>query len=304
MSSLQCAGPPWIAYNPDGSIHMGGVPDRLLHHPEMERRGIKLVGAMNPGVVFRSVPTEHPQFVVKVLNLDTEELPIYERLLRKSNSPRNHTIPCEIYREGHPLLIMPYLMPLDVFISGQCPTLRRLLHVFQDLAEGVEFLHQQHIAHLDICHNNIVTAMSEHVSAHPSSGLVSGRTYIIDFNTSKQLALGPGYQHAIALPPTQLPPPNDLKHFDPYSWDIYCLGQVYERALRKFSQRRQYSPWVARWCVRWLIGEERGCRTVCRCRPTAQTVRGALSILRLVAPPIEFCEKLYGRYFLRSSSVS
>ncbi|KAI0655868.1 hypothetical protein C8Q70DRAFT_1122401 [Cubamyces menziesii] len=232
MSSEESTGPPWIAYNPDGSMHMGGVPDRLLHHPEMLRRGIKLAGAMSPGVVFRSIPTEDPQFVVKVVDLDTEELPIYERLLRESKAPRNHTIPCEIYREGHPLLIMPYLLPLDSFVLRKCHSLRRLLQIFQELAEGVEFLHQQHIAHLDICPNNIVASLREHLSAHPNSGLVPERTYIIDFDTSRQLPLGPGDQHAITLPPTQLPPPNDLTYFDPYSWDIYCLGQVYEGAIR------------------------------------------------------------------------
>ena len=49
-------GPPWIAYNPDGSIHMGGVPERLLHHPEMQRRGIKLVAALNPVRLCESAP--------------------------------------------------------------------------------------------------------------------------------------------------------------------------------------------------------------------------------------------------------
>ena len=78
----------------------------------------------------------------------------------------------------------------------------------------------------------MVASLSEHVSAHPDSGLVPERTYIIDFDTSRQLSLGPGDQHAITLPPTQLPPPNHHTHFDPYSWDIYCLGQVYKAAIR------------------------------------------------------------------------
>ena len=47
-SASESGGPPWEAYNPDGSIHMGGVPERLLHHPEMQRRGIRLGYAMNP----------------------------------------------------------------------------------------------------------------------------------------------------------------------------------------------------------------------------------------------------------------
>ncbi|KAI0324124.1 hypothetical protein GY45DRAFT_1263479, partial [Cubamyces sp. BRFM 1775] len=229
MSDDPLTGPPWIAYNPDGSIHFGGVPGRALHHPEIQRRGIKLAGALKPGVVFRAGP-DGPQFIIKVLDLNTEELPIYERLLRESDKPHNHTIPCEIYREGHPLLIMPFLIPFDSLFIRDCLSLRRLLHIFQELAEGVEFLHKRRIAHLDICFNNIVGALAEHVSEHPS--LICGRPYIIDFDTSRQLALGPGSHHAITLPPSQLPPPDGLKHFDPYSWDVYCLGQVYERALR------------------------------------------------------------------------
>ncbi|KAI0325204.1 hypothetical protein GY45DRAFT_280962 [Cubamyces sp. BRFM 1775] len=299
----ESTGPPWIAYNPDGSIHFGGVPDRLLNHPEMRRRGIKLGGAMNPGFVFRSIPTKNPQFIVKVLDLDTEELPIYERLLRELKSPHNHTIPCEIYREGHPLLIMPYLVQLDSLVIRDCASLGRLLQILQDLAEGVEFLHQQHIAHLDICFNNIVAALGEHISTHPTSGLVFGRPYIIDFDTSRQLALGPGDQHAITLPSTQLPPPIELKHFDPYSWDMYCLGKVYERIVDDFSFCAKYSSWVASWCARWLVGAERGCHQVCRCRPTAQTVRRVLSILRFAALVIEFYERLYGRYCVRSSAT-
>ena len=51
---------------------------------------------------------------------------------------------------------------------------------------------------------------------------------MIDFGTSRQLTLGPGVHNAITLPPTQIPPPNGLKHFDPYSWDVYCLGYVFE----------------------------------------------------------------------------
>ena len=70
-----------------------------------------------------------------MLDLDTEELPIYERLLRELNKPRNHTIPCEIYREGHPLLIMPYLVQLDSLVIRDCTSLRRLLHILQELAE-------------------------------------------------------------------------------------------------------------------------------------------------------------------------
>lgn len=58
--------------------------------------------------------------------------------------------------------------------------------------------------------------------------VVEHRLYIIDFNTSRQFALGPGVQRAITLPGAQLEPPNGLEHFDPYSWDVYCAGRTLE----------------------------------------------------------------------------
>ncbi|KAJ8472631.1 hypothetical protein ONZ51_g8391 [Trametes cubensis] len=218
-------GPPWFAYDPDGEIRYGGVPDRLLHHPEILRRGIKLTDALKPGIVFRA-GLDDPAFVVKVLNTDTQELQIYDRLLSRVRAPRNHTVPVDIYRDGHPLLIMPYLRNLTRFMLAEARTSARLLDIFYQLAEGLEYLHSLHIAHLDVCHDNFVAALPEDAESHPA--VVSRRIYVIDFDTSRQLTLGPGVHCAITLPPTQIPPPNGLKHFDPYSWDVYCLGHVFE----------------------------------------------------------------------------
>ena len=51
--SMSSDGPPWFAYDPDGEIRFGGVPDRLLHHPEILRRGIKLTNALKPVDLFQ-----------------------------------------------------------------------------------------------------------------------------------------------------------------------------------------------------------------------------------------------------------
>ena len=40
--------PPWYARHPDGSIHFSGVPDRLVRHPELVRRGIVLDDSLKP----------------------------------------------------------------------------------------------------------------------------------------------------------------------------------------------------------------------------------------------------------------
>ena len=78
---------------------------------------------------------DKPAFVVKVLDLDTEELPIYEQLLSDIRSPLNHTVPSEIYREGHPLLIMPHLNNLTSLLIKEGRTLDRLLDIFYQLLE-------------------------------------------------------------------------------------------------------------------------------------------------------------------------
>ena len=40
--------PPWFARHPNGKINCGGVPDRLLNHPELQRRGIVLRDSSKP----------------------------------------------------------------------------------------------------------------------------------------------------------------------------------------------------------------------------------------------------------------
>lgn len=77
-----------------------------------------------------------------------------------------------------------------------------------------------------MCPDN--TLSSSYYHTREFKNMVANRLYIIDFNSSKQFALGPGEQRAITLPPTQIPPPNDLRHFDPYSWDMYCVGRTLE----------------------------------------------------------------------------
>ncbi|KAH9896632.1 hypothetical protein C8Q73DRAFT_686338 [Cubamyces lactineus] len=287
--------PPWYARNPDGSIHCSGVPDRLVDHPELLRRGIVLDDSLKPGVVFRSIAKDDGPagrgFVVKILDLADEELEIYERLLGCLSSPQNHTIPCEIVRNGHPMLIMPMLSRIDLTTRRQCNRLSDLLDIFHQLTEGVAFLHKHHIVHMDLCLGNVGGALSTPASYHPSLQL--GRIYIYDFNTSRQFTHGPGDQHAITLPESQTSPPNGITRFDPYSWDVYCLGHLLDELMDIYAERKPSPPWLLRWYARWLIGDERGCRAVCRCRPTAQTALRIMSLICWTLSTLEWCSTLY-----------
>ena len=59
----------------------------------------------------------------------------------------------------------------------------------------------------------------------------AGRVYIIDFDRSRQLALGPGRQSPIELQSTQYKHPLQMTSFDPYSWDVYCMGMLFQRLM-------------------------------------------------------------------------
>ncbi|KAI0628802.1 hypothetical protein C8Q77DRAFT_1145477 [Trametes polyzona] len=286
MSSAN--GPPWLARDPHtGKIAILDIPDQLKAHPEIRRRGLVLREPAKPGVVFTTTRAESPCHVVKVLKLDNEELSIYEYLLQRNPASPNHTIPCELSTLGHPLLIMPYVCKLvslgPATVGGW--TSFDILSLYLQLTEGIEFLHDHHIAHMDFCWENVLVARAQDLVNDVR--LVEGKLYIIDFDWSKRFKNGPGVQRAITLTPTQTEPPNGLKHFDPFSWDVYCLGIACDDVLR--SDRAGHTPWIAHWYAKWLIGDERGCTGVCRCRPTARHARRVLVLLRTIAFVIKLC---------------
>ncbi|EIW56499.1 uncharacterized protein TRAVEDRAFT_49325 [Trametes versicolor FP-101664 SS1] len=269
---------PWFARFPDGSINYGAIPDRLTRHPEVQRRGIVLTNTLKAGAVYRTLATIDPCYVVKILNLSTEELAIYQRLLREPKRPNSHTVPVELILDSHPLLIMPSLGELmDVHRYKQ--TAATLVDVIFQLVEGLEYLHSLHIVHMDMCMDNVLAANNRHEAVH--GNVVDNRLYIIDFDSSRQFALGPGVQRAITLPETQIEKPNGLEHFDPYAWDMYCAGRTLEELVRLRYQEAKIEPhWLAMKYIRWLIGDERGCTGVCHCRPTAHTALRVAVILR------------------------
>ncbi|KAI0633971.1 hypothetical protein C8Q77DRAFT_1108850 [Trametes polyzona] len=211
------------------------------------------------------------------------EQSIYEELLSDLSAPNNHTIPAEITPpEHHSLLIMPELNHFTWVHSGKWDDPLVLMDVVYQLVEGVEYLHSLHIAHLDFCPGNVVSAGSRSAKLYP--GVIKNRLYIIDFGSARRFELGPGSQPAITLPGAQFEPPEGLKHFDPYSWDVYCLGQTLDHGIgANFRDDGKATPhWLIQRYIRWLIGNERGCTGVCHCRPTARTALRVATLLRWI----------------------
>ncbi|KAI0632475.1 hypothetical protein C8Q77DRAFT_1125903 [Trametes polyzona] len=261
----------------DSSCH---VPRWIETHSELQRRGIVPPMAMvKPGVVYRTLRFDSSAcHVIKILNCGpdpSEESEIHRRLQHDTN-PRNPVIPCEVIESGpKPILVMPYLADMtEAGLRRWSPS--KAFATFLQVVEGVEYLHERRIAHLDICDGNILMATNYNARQH--NHVVEGKVYLIDFQTSRQLPAGPGVQGAITLPVAhQFDPPFD--HMDPYSWDVYCLGKLFEQWASLVYRARTTYPWYVYGIRDWLVGNEEGCTGVCSCRPTVRRARQVLAIL-------------------------
>lgn len=132
---------------------------RLLHPHRLSA-----YACSSQGVVFSTISSSSLAYVVKILDPNSEELAIYQRLLCEIRQPNNHTLPSEIALDYHPLLIMPFVGALDYFRQGDLSPRALVDAIFQlvevcrafssppcfaaEIPQGVEFLHSQHIAHM------------------------------------------------------------------------------------------------------------------------------------------------------------
>ncbi|KAI0331350.1 hypothetical protein GY45DRAFT_1433939 [Cubamyces sp. BRFM 1775] len=270
---MSSGNPPWLERDENGEIMILEVPARLKSHPEIIRRGFEPLIPIKIGVVYVTLAEKGPEYFIKILDTDTEEATIFQQLSRLVDH-RNHIIPGELTSPelGHPLLITPSLATLTAFIRMK-KTLPRTLSTFLQLMEGIEFMHSLQIAHMDICPGNLVASDVHMSRIYPN--VEPDKVYFIDFGSSLQLPLGPGSQHAITLPPSQFGLAYDITRFDPYSWDVYCAAVAMEQALETCYGND--SPLIARLYADWVKGKERGCATVCHCRPTARRARQLLT---------------------------
>ncbi|KAI0629602.1 hypothetical protein C8Q77DRAFT_296399 [Trametes polyzona] len=276
------------------------IPRWLRRHPELQRRGIVLGHPLKPDDVYRTPYGILPPIAVKSLQPDNGEADIYERLQRLRPSKRNHTIPFELVRGERDIVIMPCLESLGTqFISRW--SLSKFLGDFLQVVEGVEFMHSNNIAHMDLCDGNVVVTWGIEARTHPL--VQPDRIYIIDYGASRHFPLPPGAQPAVTLPETQVDPPHGITMLDPYSWDVYCLGHVLKAMAWDNYNGVEFEsyPWTVRRITRWLIGDERGCVGVCHCRPTARTVRRVLTVVRWGLVISESFGKVFRRLMLWSS---
>ncbi|KAJ3017868.1 hypothetical protein NUW54_g484 [Trametes sanguinea] len=244
--------PPWYVMDEDGQIMPLEVPARLKSHPEVIRRGLEPVDPFKIGVVYRTSALKEPQYYIKIVDTSTQEAEVYKRLSQCLATP-NHTVPGEPTppEAGHPLLITPDLSDFEMYIT-MVSSLSETLAFFYQMLEGIEYRHSMNIAHMDVCSSNIVTASLR--TDQPCPNVEPGKLYFIDFGSSLQLPLGPGVQGAIPLPPSQYGLVYGIKHFDPYSWDIYCAALTMRQTLEARAPAAAVD--IPHAAVYWLVGRE------------------------------------------------
>ncbi|RPD66775.1 hypothetical protein L226DRAFT_549535 [Lentinus tigrinus ALCF2SS1-7] len=275
-------------------------PPWLASHAEVVARDIHLVYAIKPGQVYSTQPD---RFVVKIItDAASEEASIYDKLHGLGLASPNHILPCTIVRHDvqRPFIIMPCLT--DLMAADQWKwDLQFLVHTFRQMVEAVELLHSHNIAHMDVAVSNFVVAMEYHIPLH--DGVEVGKIHIIDFGASHQFELGPGRQPAAELPPTQARKPQGIKRLDPFSWDMYCVGDTFQFLLRNvYNKRKQPHPWILRRYAAWLIGDEKGCTAVCHRRPSARRALLVITILGWIVDTIGVFKRMVN--FSRNATPS
>ncbi|KAI0317607.1 hypothetical protein OF83DRAFT_1120522 [Amylostereum chailletii] len=171
----------------------------------------------------------------------SQEVIALKTLLSQPNNPRNHTVPAKIHSgpNAH-LLIMPFFTPVDIFISTT-PPLHILLKMIRQIIEGVTYMHELHIAHVDVAIPNIVVPDSMLAGTPPL-------IYFIDFGSSRALDAPPEHMHALEryhefaghfeLPES----PDGPVIMNPYEYDVYSVGWTIATIVAFYPHYHYYRP--------------------------------------------------------------
>ncbi|KAI0093349.1 hypothetical protein BDY19DRAFT_421811 [Irpex rosettiformis] len=171
--------------------------------------------------------SEENLWVLKSVNHDSPEIPL-QRALASHPSPSNHTLPAEIIScSGTYLILTPFIM--ESYVVGW-ESLEELFTAAEQYFEGLQFMHQLGIAHLDLHAENLMYDRKPH-SATGALATQGRRAYIIDFGLSKRFNPLYGFTNGTTLVPFEkdvghYPPPEGIEAVNPYGYDIYCMGWV------------------------------------------------------------------------------
>ncbi|TFK78678.1 hypothetical protein K466DRAFT_445413, partial [Polyporus arcularius HHB13444] len=193
-------------------------PQWLADHPELAVRNIKLTVCLRAGKVWQTGSV--PLYAVKLLANNGVEASMYEMLM-SCPGLSNHTLPAQLIRcpQGD-ILLMPLLESL--LGRGGAWNIDVFLDIFTQILQGIEFLHEHRITHMDFHAGNVVVGTTEDAAVFPE--VVPERVYIIDFECAMHHPQGPGQQGPVDLTESLVQCPAGVRRMDPYAWDMYCVG--------------------------------------------------------------------------------
>lgn len=188
------------------------------------------------------------------------------------DDPRNHCCPLleilhldDVY-PGHAILVMPRFLPWNIWPFDQ---IEEAIEFFQQIFEGLAFMHDHHFAHLDVGVNNVMMdglhlfkeayhpaeptralhspRKARHLERHQSKQPV--KYYFIDFDSSVRFE-SEAARHAVVRTrraDKTVPEESSPSHgpSDPFAMDIYCLGNlVREHCLAAYKSIEFMRPLI------------------------------------------------------------
>jgi len=182
--------------------------------------------------------------IVKGVDKTSAEYQVVTMLLKLGlrSHGQDHTIPVKLVEcENTVLIFMPSVFPFTA-INWRTLDQNALYDIISQMIEGVRFMHEHHIAHVDICHDNMVYSLTER--SWGEFQIRVSRLYFIDFGSARYIP--PGSSPIVDdfhIRGSQYRPPGDTdpdvvpERVDVFAHDIYSLGHafelMFERALKR-----------------------------------------------------------------------
>ncbi|KAF8510184.1 kinase-like domain-containing protein [Hysterangium stoloniferum] len=183
--------------------------------------------------------------VLKIALSNSNEVAIIQRLSGHNarQDVNNHTIPVlDILPAGECTIIV---MPAWELTLRQCVPVARIkdfISIAIQCFQGLEYMHKQRVAHLDIYPSNILV---NHIANRPKTPFLHAFNYrlaYIDFEFSMRISQTTPLIDVRCLPPTYSGIPEvkaRCRHVDPFACDVYALGQTLKEHVKAQIENEQ-----------------------------------------------------------------
>jgi len=226
--------------------HPQSTPTRPA--PQKPEDGTDYLLEIHRGKVLDAIRmADQAKVVLKKVKTSSQEISIgmyfSSALLR--NDPRNHCIPIlDVIplpgTDEEALIVMPYLRAFDHRFEFKF----EYIDAVQQCLEGLLFMHQHNVTHLDACWGNIVVGTPAVIpdGSRPKKDMYRDRSegcalyYFIDFGLS---SIYPNFEERGLIrgrvgQDKTVPEFSDVIPFDPFKVDIYQLGGILEKVEQDY----------------------------------------------------------------------